>query len=271
MGLVAAAFKENGLAQRTLELALDEYPGLEVHLYVNLIDRYVREIKTYLDDKPSMVQVVKAINYYLFYEQGFSGNDDNYYDPRNSFLNEVLDRKLGVPLLLGVIYIELGRRLGLNIAGLNFPGHFLVRIIEGDCELIVNPYEHGILLNQEDLNSRLQDMYGQSAPTVELSGDMMRVVDDGEILLRILTNLKNIYSSNGNIYKLLTVMDRIITLDPKAPHEILDRAMIYEELDYARQAVLDYKRYLELSPDAEDAEEVQSVIRDLEKRVGYLH
>ncbi len=271
MGLVAAAFKENGLAHRTLELALDEYPGLEIHLYVSLLERYARDIRTYLDTKPSMVQVVKAINYYLFYEQGFCGNDDNYYDPRNSFLNEVMDRKLGVPLLLGVLYMELGRKLGLNIEGLNFPGHFLVRISEGECDMIVNPYEHGILLNHEDLNGRLQEMYGQNAPTVETSGDMLRPVSDQEILVRILTNLKNIYSSNGNIFKLLMVMDRIISLDPYAPHEVLDRAMIYEELDYARQAVLDYRRYLELSPDAEDAEEVQMVIKDLEKKVGYLH
>ncbi len=271
MALAAAAYVENGLAQKTLELAIDEYPALEIPLYVGLLDRYVRDIKTFLDAKPSTVQVVKAINYYLFYEQGYCGNDENYYDPRNSFLNEVMDRKLGVPILLGVLYIELGRRLGLNISGLNFPGHFLVKISDGVCDLIVNPYENGILLNHEDLNGRLQDMYGQNSPKVESSPDMLRAMDDEEILLKILTNLKNIYSSNGNIYKLLTVMDRIIDINPDSPHEILDRAMVYEELDYARQAVLDYQRYLELSPDAEDADEVQSVIKDLEKKVGYLH
>lgn len=264
-------YSEHSLAQRVLELAIDEYPELDVSLYSSIVRRYIADIRATLDVRSSTIQVIKAINYYLFYEQGFSSSDDNYYDPRNSFMNEVLDRKTGVPLLIGVLYLELGRGLGLNMEGINFPGQFLVRVREGSCELIINPYQGGALLNHDDLNEQLRDMYGDNAPTVESSPQLVEAATDKEVIIRILTNLKNIYSSNGNIYKLLLIMDRIIAIDPESPHELLDRAMIYEELDYARQAVQDYQRYLELSPDSDDVEEIQSVIRDLEGKVGYLH
>lgn len=271
MGFAAYAIGSPGLAEKALEICQDEYPDLQLHLYSSVLQKFVEEVRSYLDAQPSTVQVVKAINHYLFYEQGFSGNEENYYDPRNSYLNEVLDRKLGMPVALGIIYIDIGRRLGLNISGINFPGHFLVQVSEGGCEMILDPYEGGILLTHEDLNERLRAIYGQNAPTIQDNPDMLNVANDTEILIRVLIHLKNIYSSSGNIYKLLTVMDRIIELDPDSPHELLDRAMIYEELDYARQAVLDYQRYLELAPDAEDADEVISVIKDLEQKVGYLH
>lgn len=271
MAAAAHVMSATSLADRALEIAVDEYPDLKAHLYASLLDKYVSEIRSLLHVKPSTVQVVKAINHYLFYEQGFAGNEENYYDPRNSYLNEVMDRKLGMPVALGIIYMEIGRRLGLSISGINFPGHFLVRIAEGGCEMIIDPYDGGILLAHEDLNERLKAIYGQNAPTVQENPDMLKEANDTEILVRILIHLKNVYSSSGNIYKLLTVMDRIIDLDPDSPHELLDRAMVYEELDYARQAVLDYQRYLELSPDAEDVDEVVSVIKDLEQKVGYLH
>lgn len=271
MTLSLPDFRENSLASKVLELALDEYPDLDTGLYAAILQRYINEVRACLDVRSSTIQVIKAINYYLFYEQGYAASEDNYYDPRNSFMNEVIDRKTGVPLLIGVLYMELGRGLGLNMEGINFPGQFLVRVCEGGCELIINPYEGGVLLNHDDLNEQLRDMYGDNAPSVESSPQLVEASTDKDVMIKILTNLKNIYSSNGNIYKLLMVMDRIISIDPDSPHELLDRAMIYEELDYARQAVQDYQRYLELSPDSEDVEEVQSVIRDLETKVGYLH
>ena len=260
-----------GLAEAALRVSLVEYPDLDINAYLGRFDQFTQAIEARLRPDSSVVNVLTEINRYLFHDQGFSGNRDNYYDPRNSYLNDVLDRKLGIPILLSVIYIEVGRRLGLRVKGVNFPGHFLVRVTTPGGDLFLDPYADGISVGVEELNLRLRKLFGARAPTLDEQPELLSPTSSRDILLRILRNLKLIYLHRGDVGRLLSVLDKILEIDPKSAAELRDRGRLYQQLCYSPKAVKDFKRYLELSPEAEDAQDVRSTIMALSTRRMYLH
>jgi regulator of sirC expression with transglutaminase-like and TPR domain len=254
-----------------LQIAKNQYPDLNERKYLNRLDRFAQDIQTRLAPHASKHQTVLALNNYLFSEQGFTGNTEDYYDPRNSFLNDVLDRKLGIPILLAIIYMEVGRRLGLAVSGISFPGHFLVKVSIDNEDLIIDPYNHGKELDQDELNARLKTLFGKDAPTIEEEPVLLRSATDTEILVRVLRNLKNIYIKQGDVEKALVVFDQILALEPDSTMELRERGKIYEELEYSTQAIKDYERYLELEPDADDADEIETAIFFLQDKHVSLH
>ena len=182
---------------------------------------------------------VRALNRFMFEEQGFTGNQDDFYDPRNSFLDQVLSRRLGIPITLSVLYIEIARRLGLPAYGVGFPGHFLVRIGRGDTALMLDVYAGGVALPEDELDQRLADLYGQGTLSIRSHPALLRPATKREILVRMLRNLIGIYRDRGEHINQLSALTAALTLAPDLPGELRERGLLYRDLDYAPAALGD--------------------------------
>jgi regulator of sirC expression with transglutaminase-like and TPR domain len=212
-----------------------------------------------------------ALNRYLFEELGFRGNARDYYDPRNSFLNEVLDRKLGIPITLAIVYVEVGRRIGLALHGVSFPGHFLAKCPARDGVIVLDPYAGGASLSLEDLQQRLRTLRGGAAPPADIARHMLAAAGKKEILARMLRNLKGIYLERRDLPRALAAADRVIMLEPRAAEEYRDRAAIYLDLECFRAALSDFRNYLMLKPGADDAAAVQRRVTELRQIAARLN
>jgi len=196
---------------------------------------------------------------------------DDYYDPRNSYLNEVLDRRLGIPLTLSLIHIEVGRRIGLALHGVSFPGHFLVKCIMRNGAVVLDPYEHGASLSLEDLQQRLKVLRAGAMPASDMVGQMLAAAGRKAVLARLLRNLKGIYRERKDLPRALACADRVISLEPGAAEEYRDRAGIYFDLECFRAALSDFRSYLMLKPGAEDAAVVQRRVVELQQIAARLN
>lgn len=262
---------ELNLAEAALLMAADEYPDLDVTGYLHRLDELAAGVRRRLPAQPTFEDTVVALNDFLFDEQGFSGNTEDYYDPRNSFLNEVLDRKLGIPITLSILYIEIGRRIGLVLQGISFPGHFLVKTETDEGDIVLDPFLGGAVLSEEDLVQRLRDRFGEeNAPSAPLA-PLLQTAGKKEILLRMLRNLKAIYINNQHYQKALTVLDRILLIAPDLAEELRDRGHLYERLECFRPALSDLRRYMSLNPTDPEAGELHRRIVELERMVARLN
>ncbi len=221
-----------------------------------------------LDATPE--HIVATMNHYFFKEQGFAGNNEDYYDPRNSFLNEVLDRKLGIPITLSIVYMEVGRRLDLPLEGIAFPGHFLVKLPSKSGNVILDPYLGGISLSEEDLHERLRQVYGEAHTEMSLDR-LLDSADKKEILARVLRNLKTIYFRTDEFDKALSVVERILSIVPHSAEDLRDRGLIYQRLECVHAALEDLRNYFDLAPDAADAVDIRARIIELQGQASTLH
>ena len=269
--IVAGPEEEIDLAEAALLIAAPEYPGLDVLAYRRRLQDLGIELKRRLRGDISPADSIGALNRYLFEELGFCGNTQDYYDPRNSFLNEVLDRRLGIPITLSIVYVEVGRRLGLALHGVSFPGHFLVKCAVRDGVVVLDPYERGASLSLEDLQRRLRALRGGSAPSPEVARHMLAAAGRKDILARMLRNLKSIYLERRDPARALAAADRVIALEPAAAEEYRDRAALYLELECHRAALSDFRNYLMLKPDAEDAASVHRQLVELQQIAARLN
>ncbi len=244
------------LCEAALMCAQDFYPGLDIAASMREIAAMAEVLKRRLPPDFSTTHRLLALNNYLFTELGFSGDGENYYDPRNSFLNEVLLRKTGIPITLSILYIELGQRIGLKLAGVSFPGHFLVKIRVTGGDLVLDPYDHGRSLSEEDLRERLERFTGKEAAQSLPLEDLLESASPRQILARLLRNLKAIYLEAKDHQRALAVMNRLVVLLPDVPEERRDRGLSYLQLECPRAAVDDLSIYARERPNAEDAEKV---------------
>ena len=261
--------EEMSLAEAALLIAQDEYPHLDISAYLQRLDDLSRDVGARLSPGAPPENIIAAMNNLLFQEEGFAGNEKNYYDPRNSFLNDVLDRRLGLPITLSIVYMEVGRRLGLSLEGVSFPGHFLVKLKLKQGRVVLDPYSGGVSLSEQELNNRLHQSYGDQLH-VPLNR-LLASADKKHILTRLLYNLKAIYLHREEFTKVLAVIDRILLINPNLPEELRDRGLIFERLECAQSALEDYRRYIELEPNAPDAREVRSRLINLQKITPALH
>ena len=259
------------LVEAALLIAAHEYPSLDVPAYLARMDRIAATLKGRLRRDIGPVESIVALNRYLFEELGFSGDAREYYDPRNSFLNEVLDRKLGIPITLAVVYIEVGRHVGLALHGVSFPGHFLVKCPARDGVIVLDPYAGGASLSLEDLQQRLRALRGGAAPPADIAQRMLAAAGKKDILARMLRNLKGIYLQRRDFPRALAAADRVITLEPRTADEYRDRAAIYMELECFRAALSDFRNYLMLKPGADDAATVQRRVVKLQQIAARLN
>lgn len=248
------------LARAALLIAAAEYPDLSIERELQHLDAIAAGVAHRLDDDSPLFQV-NTLSEYLFDDLKFAGNHTNYYDPRNSFLNEVLETKVGIPITLSVIYMEVGRRLGLALVGIGFPGHFLVRYSGPDGERILDPFLGGANLSEAQLAAKLRNMYGENNPLAVQVSKLLTPATKKEILTRMLGNLKGVYLNKGDFERALSVIDRMVLIRPDAAAEFRDRGAVQQRLGRMQGAVRDFKKYLELAPDAPDADRIRTLIQ----------
>jgi len=241
------------LAPAALAIARVEYPSLDTRSYLDAIDRMGDEAGTRVIRTGARGQdAIKVLNEYLYDEQRFTGNRHQYDDPRNSFLNEVLDRRTGIPISLAVVYLEVARRAGVHVAGVNFPGHFLLRAADeqarlryGGDFLIVDPFHGGALLSEVDCREMLRQHVGEEAA---FNRDLLAPATRHDIVVRMLVNLKRLYVRMRSFPQARFVADLLLTVDPSAVSELRDRGLLAYHLQDFGAALRDLERYLRLLP-----------------------
>jgi len=261
---------EIDLAEAALLIAKSVNADLDVSSYLSRIEALAAQLAQRLQNCTSETERILALNRFLFDEQGFAPNIDNYYDPRNSFLNEVLERRVGIPISLSILYIEVGRRAGLPLRGVSFPGHFLVKCKVDDGLILLDPYCRGVSLSLNDLQQRLREVKGGEVSRAIIAG-MLVAANKKEILARVLRNLKAIYVERQDDNAALSVTEWIIALTPADALEVRDRGLLYAKLECPRAAMEDFERYLELAPDAEDAPELRMRMVELRQAAARLN
>lgn len=269
--IVAGPEEEIDLAEAALLIAAPEYPGLDIAAYLARLAEMAATLKRRLRGDISPTETLIALNRYLFDELGFHGNIGDYSDPRNSFLNEVLDRRLGIPITLSLITVEVGRRVGLALHGVSFPGHFLVKCMLRDGAVVLDPYARGASLSLEDLQQRLGALRGGATPAPDMVRHLLAAAGKKSILARMLRNLKGIYGERRDLARALAAADRIIALEPGAAEEYRDRAGVYLDLECFRAALSDFRNYLMLKPAADDAAVVQQRVVELQQIAARLN
>jgi len=261
---------EIDLAEAALLIAKSVNADLDVSSYLSRIEALAAQLAQRLQNCTSETERILALNRFLFDEQGFATNIDNYYDPRNSFLNEVLERRVGIPISLSILYIEVGRRAGLPLRGVSFPGHFLVKCKVDDGLIVLDPYCRGVSLSLNGLQQRLREVKGGEVSRAIIAG-MLVAANKKEILARVLRNLKAIYVERQDDNAALSVTEWIIALTPADALEVRDRGLLYAKLECPRAAMEDFERYLELAPDAEDAPELRMRMVELRQAAARLN
>ncbi len=260
------------VAHAALLIAAEEQPGLDVEAYRARLLALGIEARARVAARPDAP--LTAFNHFLFVEQGFAGNQEYYNDPRNSLLSQVLERRTGIPLTLSIVYMNVGRRAGLEVEGVGLPGHFIVRVgVPGDSlggvtrTALVDPY-HGTLLDEEDCQQRIDAAYGGQVP---LADEHLRAFTAREILVRLLRNLKGNYAQLKRYRRALAVVERILLLDPAAIEERRDRAQLLAHLGRYAEAVRDAQAYLLVAPDAPDATRVREQLKQLQAQQAALN
>jgi regulator of sirC expression with transglutaminase-like and TPR domain len=243
------------LAASALAIAHVEYPSLDPAPYLQRLERMGEAAAGRLQrqEGAGLATHIATLNAYLFEELGFSGNSEHYDDPRNSFLNEVLDRRLGIPISLAAIYLEVGRAAGLRLEGVNFPGHFLVRAPDAAEDLIIDPFHAGALLSEVDCRQLLRQHLGEEAT---LDRALFATATRQHIVVRMLVNLKRLYVRMRSFPQARAVADLLLAVDPSALAELRDRGLLAYHMEDFWSALRDLEAYLRLMPrdDAPESE-----------------
>ncbi len=246
------------LARACLMIARDAYPEVDVGHYLGEIERYGLRLRARLSQHGRAEKKLIALNEFFFGELGFEGNVDAFYDPRNSYLNEVIDRRIGIPISLAILYVEIGRRIGLPLEGVSFPGHFLVRLRLRGAMLVLDPFAGGAPQSEDELRARLARVVppaatgGIAVEALPLE-PFLEPASHRQILARVLRNLKGIYRAADEPARLLEVLDRILVVTPDAHAELRDRGLVYQRLECWQPALEDLTAYVERAADAADA------------------
>lgn len=259
------------LAEGALLIAAAEYPDLDVSTYQQQLVALGDTLKRRLRPDIGPTESILALNRYLFDELGYHGAADDYYDPRNSFLNDVLDRRIGIPISLSILYIVIGRKLGLALEGVSFPGHFLVRCPVRDGTVVLDPYHKGISLGIADLQKRLAPLQNGTPPSRPEVANMLMPASNREILARVLRNLRGIYLHYDQLPQALSASSRILALLPGNAAEWRERAQLHLKLECFRAALTDLQSYIALAPEADDAEMTRARIVDLQRTCARLN
>ena len=269
-----------------LEVARVENPVLDIDAYLQRLDDLAGRVRERIEGLPpaspefavdgdetlpDLPDVVQAINRVLFEEAGLRGNSDNYVEPANSFLDQVLDRGLGIPITLSLVYIEVARRIGLRLHGVSFPGHFLVMSDYGDGVVVIDAFFGGITLSEDQMIGRIRHVLGEDLPAHHYLSQFLVPAGKRETVVRMLRNLKGAYVGAEAPEKAIATIDRLLLLAPDDTEEWRDRGELYRQMDCFRPALDDLQRYLTLVPDAVDAELVRAHVQQLRRQVSRLN
>ncbi len=254
-----------------LLIARDEYPGLDVGRYDALLQAHADGMRGEIDAIEALPLKMQAINRHLFDELGYAGNHDEYYDPRNSYLNEVFERRLGNPISLAMVQMEVARRLGLPLDGVSFPGHFLVRLPVGDGVLVMDPFNRGRPLDEDELRQRARPHLGGEMPDDEALFQILHPASHRAMLTRMLRNLHGVYCDRDDWERAVRCADRILRLSPDSAEALRDRGLGYFKLGHRHGARADLGRYLQLHPQAPDAGSLRERLVELSAGTARPH
>jgi len=255
------------LAEAALLIAAEEYPRLDVDLYLEKVDRLGDIAREQCGSSDTALDLVAAINLTLFDKLGFRGNRASYYDPRNSFLNEVIDRRLGIPITLTVVYIEVARRVGISIKGVGLPGHFIGKHEAESGDIFIDPFNGGRVLGPLACSELVSETTGGA---VELAADHLLAVSNKQILTRMLSNLVGIYGATDQ-RRALAAIDRILLINPDSPKHVRDRGLLLAGLGSTALAIDDLERYLDMTQHAPDADAIREQIASIRKSQARLN
>ncbi len=277
--LIAGEDSEIDLAQAALLIASIEYHNLDMAQSLSQLDVLARRVRTslaladpkqipHLPDDIKPLTIIDALNKILFEDEGFQGNRDDYYNPDNSFLNKVLEQHSGNPITLSLLYIEVGKRVGIQIEGIGFPYHFMVRHQWNEGIIYIDPFAGGTLLNEQECEERLNQI---AQHRVRLHAQWFEPITHRNMLLRMLNNLKRIYIDKEDYEHALVVCDLIVLLIPQTASERRDRGLIHLQLLHYGRAQHDLKAYLNLAPEAEDRYEIRNHLKTIRQTLAMLN
>ena len=243
------------VAAVALLLAADEYPALDTESYLDRLDALADRVRPALVG--SLEGRVGALSRFLFGEGGFAGNADDYYDPRNSYLNDVLDRKLGLPITLSVVAMAVGRRAGLAVVGVGLPGHFIAKAVEAGEEVLFDPFHGGQVLSPAGCGQLIESVTGRPFAATP---DLLEATPPGLIVVRMLNNLRGIYARQEDWARLIRTLGRLRQLDPRNPDLRRDLGVALIRAGRPGPAIDHLRGYLELAPQAPDVAEVRKLL-----------
>ena len=247
------------LAHAALLIARTEYPELDATRWLGVLDRWGLEAEERAGGAGTL-EAAGRVAVFVFGELGFEGNREEYYDPRNSFLNDVIGRRKGIPITLTVVLIEVGRRAGVPFAGVGFPGHFLAKAVADEDELFFDPFNGGVGLGREELVAGIADTF-----PVERLPQFLAAVTKRQILLRMLTNLKFVYLEAKDFLKATTIVDLMLAISPWDLDQVRDRGLIARAAGRLQQAYDDFTTYVRYRPDAQDAEWIHGLAQEVRR------
>lgn len=262
---LAGTMDARSLAEGALWIAAEAHPGLDVHHWLRRLDalgyRAAEQVTADMDVDRAATMVAR----FVFEEEGFRGNTEDYYDPRNSFLDDVLDRRLGIPITLSVVYVAVAARAGLEAAGVGLPGHFVVRAERRGRHRLLDPFHGGELLDHAGCEALVARVRPGGGP---LDPRWLAPVTTRQVFVRMLSNLKAVYSALGDWARALAAAERIVLLVPEAWEELRDRGTLHARLGQGPAAVRDWETYLQRAPEAPDAGHVRERLRALRQALG---
>ncbi len=233
------------LAEAALLIAAGEYPDLDRGKYIRRLDTMAETVRQRIGSTADPRQIIAEINQYLFQEEGFSGNSEDYYDPRNSFLNEVLERKTGIPITLSTVYLEIAWRLKFPLFGVGMPGHFLVK--HPHCKILIDPFAKGRIRTEEDCWEQMKQLLGESVPVHK---SYLEGVGKRQIVTRMLNNLRSIYLNTRQFHSALNITETALALNPESLDELKQKAMLLLRLHRYSEALAGLNHYLAAMPEA---------------------
>jgi len=251
-----------------LQLATIEHPDLNLEPYLGLLDSHATEFSERVDDDTSGEEFVELLNHYLVEELGFRGNQDDYYSPANSCLNIVLAERVGIPITLSLVYIEIARRLRRPIYGIGLPGHFLVQYDDGEFSTFIDPFNGGQLLFEQECLELARQVTGAG---VSADSSVLAPVNKRHIMIRMLNNLRAVYFKLQDPTKSSSVLDLLIAADPSAAEAYKHRGICRAQLELFKGARTDFETYLKLEPLAFDRAEVEAQIERMKRWLAKLH
>ena len=254
---------KHNLIEKSLKLAqILEYPDLNIPKYIEKINEIGNSLKLKIKYVKNSTYLISMLNEHVFEKYGFQGDDEDYYDPRNNFLNAVIDKKTGIPITLSIIYSEVAKYIGLDLRIVGFPGHVVVKYEE---EMIIDPFYSGRLLTINDLEEILYRNFGDG---VEFIPEYLNTATTDQILTRLLRNLKNAYTQSYAYDKAMRCTDMILGIRPESPEEIRDKGILEERLLHYNAALPLLNKYLELEPEAEDADFILELIKSVREKTN---
>jgi regulator of sirC expression with transglutaminase-like and TPR domain len=256
------------LAEAALLIAAEEYPRLNVAAYLDKLDRIGDMVREQANGARTALDFISAINATLFDKLGFRGNIDKYYDPRNSYLNEVIDRRIGIPITLSVVYLEVSRRIGFRIQGVGLPGHFIVKHPDEQGDIFIDVFNRGRLLGEVGCSDLVANTSGGK---LELKAEHLLPSTNKQILTRMLSNILGIYSGTSDYRRAIAATQRILLINPNSRSHIRDHGLLLAAAGKNASALEELDRYLALEPGAPDSEGIREHMKSIRQDLARLN